>query len=58
MPVSVPCRVALPERPVWELDRTSPDASLFDLVRAVMIELKQRQQYQILLEAAARSCSD
>lgn len=54
----VPCRVTLPEKPLWELDRTSPDAGIFELVRAAVIELKQRQQYQILLEAAARSCSD
>ena len=58
VPVSVPCRVTLPERPVYELDRTSKDADIWTLARAAVIEIRQRQAYQLLIEAAAKSCSD
>ena len=58
VPVAVPCRVTLPERPVWELDKTSPDAALFDLAKAAVIEIKQRRAYTAELEAAAKSCTN
>jgi hypothetical protein len=57
VPVQVPCVVQLPTKPVWELDRTPPDSGIFDLAKAAVIEIKQRIQYQIVLEAAAKSCS-
>ena len=56
VPVGIPCKVVLPPVPLWELDRISPDAPLFELVRAAVIELKQRQQYEALLRAVAESC--
>ena len=58
VPVGIPCKVVLPPVPLWELDRTSPDAPLFDLVKAAAIELKQRAAYEILLLAAAVSCAE
>ena len=58
VPVAVPCRVTLPERPVWELDKTSPDAALLDLAKAAVIEIKQRRAYTAELEAAAKSCTN
>ena len=58
IPVQVPCKVTLPPVPLWELDRTSPDADLFTLAKAAAVELKQRIQYEILLTAAAKACTD
>lgn len=57
VPVQVPCKVSLPERPVFELDKTPADAGIFDLAKAAVIEIKQRRAYQAELEAAAKSCS-
>lgn len=56
--VAVPCKITVPPVPLWELSRTSPDAGLFELVRAAMIEVKQRKIHEKLLEAAALGCSD
>ena len=53
-----PCRVTLPERPVYELDRTPPGADIWTLARNAIIELRQRASYIALLEAASKSCSD
>ena len=58
IPVQVPCKVELPATPVFELDRTSPDASLFELARAAVIEIKQRRIYAKFLEAALAACVD
>lgn len=58
VPVPVLCKVSLPERPVYELDRTHKDADIWTLARAAVVELRQRQAYQALIEAAARSCSE
>lgn len=58
IPVEVPCWVKLPEKPIWELDRTPVTATIFELARAAVIELRQRQAFQAQLEAAAKACSD
>lgn len=58
IPIAVPCKVAIPEHPAWELDKTPPDAALFDLVKAAIIEVRQREAHEKLLHAAALACSD
>ena len=58
VPVPVPCRTAIPPLPLWELSRISPDAGLFDMARAIVVELNQRQAYEKLLLAAALACSE
>ena len=58
VPVMVRCQTTLPPLPLWELSRMNPDASLFDLVKAIAIEVKQRQAYEALLTAAVLACSD
>lgn len=56
VPVLVPCKVSLPAAPVWELSRTSADASLFELAKAAVIEIRQRIAYETELLAAMKAC--
>jgi hypothetical protein len=57
VPVPVPCRVQLPEHPVWATDALPADAGLFEQVRALLAERAQRQAYELKLEAAAKACA-
>lgn len=56
VPISVPCRVTLPERPAWAIDALAADSGLYDRVRALLAERVQRQGYEAQLEAAAKAC--
>ena len=58
VPIFSPCRTTMPQLPLWELSRISPDASMFDLVKAIAIEVKQRQQFEALLTAAILACAE
>ncbi|MFG5410363.1 hypothetical protein ABXN37_22535 [Piscinibacter sakaiensis] len=53
----VPCRVTLPPRPVYATEALSSDAGIYDQVRALLAERRQRMAYEAQLEAAARACS-
>lgn len=57
VPVSVPCRVTLPDEPSYAADQVSLDAPLFDLVRALLVEREQRKAREVEVTAAAKSCS-
>jgi hypothetical protein len=54
--VPVPCHVALPTIPQWEMSRMTPAASLFDLAKSAAVELRQRHAYEIELLAASKAC--
>ena len=56
VPVSVPCKVDMPKPPVWATESLSKDAGIFDQVKALLAERRQRQGYQEQLEAAIASC--
>ena len=56
VPVPVPCKIAMPTIPQWEMSRMTPASSLFDLAKSAAIELRQRHAYQVELLAAARAC--
>ena len=56
VPVQVPCRVTVPEKPVWATESLKPDADIFDKVKALLAERRQRQAYETKLEAAAKAC--
>lgn len=56
VPISVPCRVKLPERPLWATEALPAGASFWDMAKAALAELKQRQGYETKLEAAAKAC--
>lgn len=55
--VRVDCKVQMPEKPVWATEALPKGASFYDLAKAALAELKQRQAYETKLEAAARACS-
>lgn len=57
VPISVPCKVTLPDEPVYATQGLTLDEPLFDLVRAVLVELEQRKADQVEARAAAKSCS-
>lgn len=57
VPVSVPCRVTLPDEPTYATAELSLDAPLFDMVRALLVEREQRKARDVEVTAAARSCS-
>ena len=57
VPVSVPCKVKLPDRPSYAADTVSLDADIFTLVQNLLIEREQRKARELEIEAAAKSCS-
>lgn len=58
VPVPVPCRVDMPAKPVWATQALRADADIFDQVKALLAERRQRQAYERLLEAAIAGCND
>jgi hypothetical protein len=57
VPVAVPCKVTLPDKPAYAADTVSLDGSIFDLVQALLIDRETRKAHEAELEAAAKSCS-
>lgn len=56
VPIQVPCRVTVPPEPVWATATLAKDASIFDQVKALLSERRQRIAFEAKLDAAARSC--
>lgn len=57
VPVEVLCKVDVPQEPVWATKALPADADIFDQVRALLAERKQRIAYERLLRAAVMSCN-
>ena len=56
--VPVPCRVALPARPLMPTEGLPPDVPLDDFIAAAIAELERREGYEIQLRAALDACAD
>lgn len=56
VPVYVPCRVAVPSRPVMPTETLSPDVSLDDFIAAATAEIERREGYELELRAVVESC--
>lgn len=56
VPVQVPCRVTIPEEPVYATAALAADASIWEQAKALLAERKQRIAYTTKIQAAARSC--
>lgn len=54
--VPVPCRVAVPERPVMPTEALAPGVPLDSLVAAALAEIERREAYELLLRAALEAC--
>jgi hypothetical protein len=56
IPVTVPCAAPAIEKPAEPLRLMTPQATLFDKVRAALIESDMRKAYETRLEAALAAC--
>lgn len=56
-PVIVPCVKSIPEKPFWETEKLKREDSIDAVSKAYMIELLQRQTYEVELEAIAKTCA-
>ncbi|KVZ18655.1 hypothetical protein WT88_29690 [Burkholderia stagnalis] len=55
-PVPVPCKVPKPERPAFAFDSLPFGADIYTQVATLLADRKQRQGYEVRLEAAVDSC--
>lgn len=56
VPVPVPCHAPTIPVPDWALDHLSKNATLYDQVKAMIVEIEQRRAYEAELEAAVKAC--
>ena len=56
VPVPVPCRVAMPQRPQMPTEALDADVSLDDFVAAAAAEIERREGYELQLRAALQAC--
>ena len=56
--VPIPCRVALPSRPMMPTEGLPPDVTLDDFVAAAAAEIERREGYEIGLRAALDACAE
>jgi hypothetical protein len=56
MPVAVPCKAPAIQRPDEPLLHVAPQASLFDKVKAALVEIDIRKAYETQMEAAMAAC--
>lgn len=56
VPVAVPCKVPMPERPLFAVDGLPLGSGIWDQMKALRAERWQRQGYETELEAAVKAC--
>lgn len=56
VPVQVPCRNERVQRPAFAVDALRLGASIDEQMRALRAERRQRQAYEMRLEAAVEAC--
>lgn len=56
VPVSVPCKVAMPARPALPTDTLSVEAPIWDQMTALRAERKELRAYVVKLEAVINGC--
>lgn len=56
IPVLVPCRIVAPAEPAWATESLAPDAGIWEQVRALLAERRQRIGYEAQMLAAIESC--
>lgn len=54
--VRVPCKAPMPERPAFAVDGLPVGAGIWEQMKALRADRKQRQGYETELEAAVRAC--
>lgn len=56
VPVPVPCKVEAPLRPAFAVDGLPVGSGIWEQMKALRAERKQRQGYEAELEAAVKAC--
>lgn len=56
VPVPVYCKVEKIDPPEWATKKLAATADIFDQVKALLVERRQRKLYEALLEAAIEAC--
>ncbi len=56
IPVPVPCKIPQIEKPSFAVDGLPIGSDIWDQMSALRAERKQRQGYEVKLEAAIKSC--
>jgi hypothetical protein len=56
VPISIPCKVTEPAVPAYAADAVDLEATLFSLVRALLVEREQRKAETTELRAAVKAC--
>lgn len=56
VPVPVPCEVAVPAEPEWAVVDLTPRSTIYEKVRALLAERRQRVAYEAQLRATIEAC--
>lgn len=54
--ITLPCRVAIPARPVMPTESLSVDVDLDTFISSAVAEIERREGYEIELRAALEAC--
>lgn len=57
VPVSVPCKVETPQKPVYNFDKVTPEQDVFEKVKALLADRTISKGYEGELEAALNACT-
>ena len=58
VPVSVPCKAVVPQKPDYNFDKATADQSIFDKTKALLADRKLSAGYEEELVAALKSCNN
>lgn len=58
VPVQVPCKITPPNKPNFAVDNLGIGEDIFEKVKALLAERKQRQGYELELEEAIKACNE
>lgn len=57
VPVSIPCKITPPNKPDFSTNNLGIGMDIYTQVKTLLAERKQRQGYELELEAAIESCN-
>lgn len=58
VPVQVPCKITAPNKPTFAVDNLGIGEDIFEKVKYLLAERKQRIGYELELEEAIKSCNE
>lgn len=56
VPVYQPCSVQVPETPIFSFDSAKVEMNVYDKVKLLLIDRRERQAYETELLAALKAC--